>query len=559
MSDTITSKMQPVLTEGLRQRHAVTLAYLIMLVGVLYTGPSIPLFLYFHRSWWLVASHALDLAILLGLFVYLRLTHRVNVVMWAVCVIDVIAIVPLALDSGIARTGLLTVTGALLVIFLLKGRAGLKFWTVTAYAAFAVVLILNMFGLLQLPYTLPQYGYFLLMETLAILLLWLYGGEKEKLDQQLADRTRQLEIAKASVERKVQERTHELAESRAELDSTIQSLTTIGLMMVDRRYHIRTKNTALENILGYGRHWGLGDFAKDIRKGANLFEVCERVIESGKVVIINEIDFKARILRIGVNPVYTAEQVTGIVLSIQDITEQKILDRSKDEFFSIASHELRTPLTAIRGNMSMVTEYFPEAMKDEALASMINDTHAASIRLIEIVNDFLDSSKLEQGKMVFNLAPVELEPLVTAVTKDLTPILATHHNTVNVKDLGSLPKVMADDGRCRQIVYNLLSNATKYSENAAITVSGEVKGRNVILRVSDTGKGIPLKQQKLLFHKFQQAGESILTRDDTKGTGLGLYISKLLATNMHGDIILEYSEEGKGSTFLLSLPLARQK
>jgi len=258
-------------------------------------------------------------------------------------------------------------------------------------------------------------------------------------------------------------------------------------------------------------------------------------------------------------PVLSGNEVLGVAVIVEDVTEQRILERSKDEFFSIASHELRTPLTAIRGNMSMVEEYYPEVKKNKELETMIHDTHMASLRLIEIVNDFLDSSRLEQGKMEFHLEPVAIKPIVDTVCKDLAEALKSQGNELELKGLSELPMVQADAGRVQQIVENLLSNAIKYTNNGHITIAASVHANKLHLSVSDTGKGISPESQKLLFRKFQQATESILTRDNTKGTGLGLYIGKLLATNMGGDIKLERTEVGKGSVFTVQLPLVHKK
>jgi signal transduction histidine kinase len=172
------------------------------------------------------------------------------------------------------------------------------------------------------------------------------------------------------------------------------------------------------------------------------------------------------------------------------------------------------------------------------------------------VNDFLDSSKLEQGKMVFNLAPVTLKPLFVSIKSDLQSLAEQQSDQIVFSDLDNLPQVIADETRLRQIFYNMLSNAIKYSERATITVTGQREGSKLRIRVADTGKGISPESQKLLFHKFQQAGDSLLTRDNTKGTGLGLYIAKLLADNMHGSIELEHSEVGKGSVFAVVMPVA---
>ena len=116
---------------------------------------------------------------------------------------------------------------------------------------------------------------------------------------------------------------------------------------------------------------------------------------------------------------------------------------------------------------------------------------------------------------------------------------------------------MTDADRVKQVIYNFIGNAMKFTTHGSITISSEVKGRQLKVLITDTGSGIPLDRQHLLFHKFQQASNNILTRDTTRGTGLGLYISKLLVEKMHGKIRLEHSEEGKGSTFSFTLPLAK--
>src|SRR4030042_3337239 len=103
---------------------------------------------------------------------------------------------------------------------------------------------------------------------------------------------------------------------------------------------------------------------------------------------------------------------------MEDISERKAIERSRDEFFSIASHELRTPLTAIRGNTSMILEYYGDALKDEQLKGMVMDIHESSIRLISIVNDFLETSRLEQGRIPFKNEPFDAPTLIEAVLKE---------------------------------------------------------------------------------------------------------------------------------------------
>jgi len=251
--------------------------------------------------------------------------------------------------------------------------------------------------------------------------------------------------------------------------------------------------------------------------------------------------------------------VIGTVVLFEDITQAKVMERSKDEFFSIASHELRTPLTSIRGNSSMMMDYYADALKDPTLKEMVTDIHESSTRLIDIVNDFLDVSRIEQGKIRFDFAEVELDKVIEQVAYEIQITLADKKVSLDVepKILGDLPRAAGDADRIQQVLYNLVGNAVKFTEaGGTVTVMAAKSGDMLKVTVTDTGRGIPLDTQKFLFHKFQQAGSSIITRDTTRGTGLGLYISKLLIDGMRGEIWLEKSQPDKGSTFAFTLPIA---
>jgi len=233
------------------------------------------------------------------------------------------------------------------------------------------------------------------------------------------------------------------------------------------------------------------------------------------------------------------------------------MERSRDEFFSIASHELRTPLTAIRGNASMMQQLYTDGLKNEELNQMVTDIHDSSTRLIEIVNDFLDASRIEQDKMEFKKEKFDILEIVENVIYEMAPVVKERKLYLDCdQTLKSLPEVVADKNRLKQVLYNLTGNALKFTEKGGVKVAATVEGKFMKVRVTDSGRGIPLDTQALLFHKFQQAGESLFTRDTTRGTGLGLYISKLLIEHMGGHLQLEHSEVNKGTTFSFTLPLA---
>jgi len=288
-----------------------------------------------------------------------------------------------------------------------------------------------------------------------------------------------------------------------------------------------------------------------------LVQKINNCIDGGKTFQFKEIQYHDKVLSVfGAPIILSLDKIIGTVILIEDITEAKVVERSKDEFFSIASHELRTPLTAIKGNSSMMLEYFKDKLKDDELSEMLGDIHESSVRLIEIVSDFLDVSRLEQGKMKFNYEPVSIIEVIDSVAKDIQTTLNTGVDLEIDKDsLKEMPNVRADKNKLKQVIYNLIGNSAKFTEDGKIRVTAFNDANTVEIRISDTGRGIAPELKGLLFHKFQQANQSLLTRDTTKGTGLGLYISKMIIENMGGSIRVVESEVGKGTTFGFTVPI----
>ena len=291
----------------------------------------------------------------------------------------------------------------------------------------------------------------------------------------------------------------------------------------------------------------------------DLHKIINDCQTSGQPIEIKKAPCGSRTLSIFVAPVITDEsKIIGSVLLIQDITEAEVMERSKDEFFSIASHELRTPLTAIKGNSSMILDFYKDALKDPSLKEMIIDVHDSSVRLIEVVNEFLDTSELEQGKMSFAYQEVDLKEIIENVAHEMQQVFKDKklHLELGKQKLDKLPAVWVDKNKLKQVIYNLIGNALKFTETGGVSIQTSVEGPLILVEVTDTGRGIPLASQKLLFHKFQQAGDSLITRDTAHGTGLGLYISKMIVEGMGGTIKLARSEESKGTTFSFTVRVA---
>ncbi len=356
------------------------------------------------------------------------------------------------------------------------------------------------------------------------------------------------------------EMTDDILDSRARLIASILGLSQ-GFIMVDTQGGILTMNNAARRLLQLDPSQKTNPTTlKTAMAGLEGFDIEAQLkicLNQRKSLNFKDVVFKGSFFYIYLSPISIDDDVTGAVVQIADITEEKILQRSRDEFFSIASHELRTPLTAIRGNSALIQQYYEKVLKNPDLHEMVGDIHDSSQRLIGIVNDFLDVSRLEQGKMMFKPQNFNIQEVLSKVASEAAAIAKDKGDAIilpSAKQTDVL--VYADKDRVKQVVYNLIGNAMKFTEHGSITIGLSVSGGLLKTTVTDTGPGISDQNQKLLFHKFQQAGSSLYTRDTSGGTGLGLYISRLLLEKMGGTIALEHSELGKGTTFSFTLPLA---
>jgi signal transduction histidine kinase len=224
--------------------------------------------------------------------------------------------------------------------------------------------------------------------------------------------------------------------------------------------------------------------------------------------------------------------------------------QAKSEFLAAVSHELRTPLTSIRGFAELMERRLPDERHRES-AGLIRK---GAEHLNHLLTEILDLAKVEAGAMVLNAEPVELQPLVQG-TVDFFAMSAHAKGLQLLSTIApELPTHVVCDGlRLKQILNNLLSNAIKFTERGEVRLSLKRDSEHLLVQVSDTGPGIPLEKQAMIFEKFRQGDARVSTQHG--GTGLGLALSKALAELMHGQLTLQ-SEPGEGACFTLRLPLA---
>jgi PAS domain S-box-containing protein len=365
----------------------------------------------------------------------------------------------------------------------------------------------------------------------------------------------------------------------ASLDSTTVSKTYVDdiirnmkdtLIVIDRSEKIRTVNRALLRLLGYTEaelvdqpfgiiSGGVPDEALKTQSAQATFETVYKAKDGREIPM----SFSTGVLK-------NAEgQASGMIAVAQDITSRKRQEKelkeakvaaeaanaTKSQFLATMSHELRTPLNAIIGYTEMMQEEAEDNGHDEYVPDL-KKVHSSAKHLLALINDVLDLSKIEAGKMDLYLETVEVNPLIDDVVSVVAPLVDKKANTLSVNlgpDLGS---IHADVTKVRQSLFNLLSNASKFTERGTITLDvrrGFYEGRELFhFLVSDTGIGMNKEQLGRMFQAFTQADAS--TTRKFGGTGLGLVISRNFCQMMGGDITVQ-SEEGKGTTFTIVLPV----
>ena len=255
--------------------------------------------------------------------------------------------------------------------------------------------------------------------------------------------------------------------------------------------------------------------------------------------------------------------VNGIIVNSRDITERKksmelardkeaaeAANQAKSQFLANMSHELRTPLNAIIGYSEMLTEQAEDTGQEDFLPDLAK-IHGAGKHLLDLINAVLDISKIEAGKMDLYLETFNVKKLVDDVVAIIHPLVIKNSNQfrlVGPEDMGSM---RADITKVRQSLFNLLSNACKFTEHGTITLEMLREKEQILFKVGDTGIGMTPEQMGRLFESFTQADASMTRRFG--GTGLGLVISRRFCRLMGGDIHVE-SELGKGTTFTIVLP-----
>ena len=315
-----------------------------------------------------------------------------------------------------------------------------------------------------------------------------------------------------------------------------------GFLLVDCKMHVLSSNHSALEVLGR-RELKPGCLLYDAECSQEIFDAVDTALSGSHAELLLTIDETS--WQVLANPVVASGQVAGAVVLFMDVTEREQRERLRREFSANVSHELKTPLTSISG--------FAELMKEglvppEKIPEFSGDIYKESLRLIGLVNDIIQLSRLDENSTQFQRAPVDLYDLCAQSIERLSTVAA--RQSVTLELTGEHAEIMGVEQLLKEMIYNLLDNAIKYNvPGGSVTASVRKSAGRTILSVADTGIGIPYAHQPRVFERFYRVDKS--HSKEVGGTGLGLSIVRH-AAQYHGARLELKSQPGKGTTITVT-------
>lgn len=328
-----------------------------------------------------------------------------------------------------------------------------------------------------------------------------------------------------------------------------------GLLFFDVNGRLSMVNPETEKFFGIDAELMLNKKIEELGRFSSIKPLTDLLGNDLKQFSREEIAFREDMsIDVTSSDILRKKEKIGTIIILHDVTREKIIERMKTEFVSISAHQLRTPLSAIKWTLRMLLDGDLGKLSKEQL-DFLEKTYQSNERMIDLINDLLNVTRIEEGRYIFKPVSIQLEDLCKE-------IIANFHEEIVRKQIllgfltpnKNLPPVKVDVDKIKLVIENLIDNAIKYTKsggNVTISLKGDIK--EVEFEVKDSGVGIPADQQKRIFSRFFRGAN--IVRLDTTGTGLGLFIAKNIIDAHRGKIWFE-SKENKGTTFHFTLPAA---
>lgn len=332
-----------------------------------------------------------------------------------------------------------------------------------------------------------------------------------------------------------------------------------GLLVFDKDNNLSLINPQAEGFFNVKSKEAVGTNIYELSKFADFSPLTNLLGREVKGIFRKELLIRENlILEISIIPLISGEEESGTLVILHDITREKMVEKLKTEFVSLAAHQLRTPLSAIKWTLRMFLDGDMGAISQEQ-REFIEKTYKSNERMINLINDLLDVTRIEEGRYLFKPVVTNFENVVQFVINSHQEEIQNKNLEVELKKpLTKLPQITIDVEKIRLAIDNLLENAIRYTHSGGlilISLFHLKEKKEIEFRIRDTGVGVPKDQQERVFTKFFR-GANVM-RLDTEGSGLGLFITKNII-EAHGGKIWFESEEGKGTTFYFTLPIREE-
>jgi len=386
---------------------------------------------------------------------------------------------------------------------------------------------------------------------------------QDKLKQKIKEKTKELEEKVIELEKTkvvllniledVEEARKKVEEEKNKTQAIITNLTD-GLMFFDQEKKLSLINRQAEEFFEIKNQQLIGQTLLELSKNFKFKLLRELIGEEIDNVFRKELKIKENlILEVTAIPLTTKKEKTGNLVILHDVTREKLIEKMKTEFVALSAHQLRTPLSTIKWILRMLLDEELGKINDQQ-KEFLNDGYQSNERMISLINDLLNVTRIEEGRYVYNLTPTDIIGTIQSV-------INSHQEEIKGKKLkvifnkpkSKTFKVRVDAEKIRMVIDNIIDNAIKYSLlNGEILISLKYYKDKLKFSVKDNGIGIPQFQKERVFTKFFRGINAV--KRETDGTGLGLFIAKNIIEAHKGSIWFE-SEEGKGTTFYFTLPL----
>lgn len=391
-----------------------------------------------------------------------------------------------------------------------------------------------------------------------------FAATFEKMRIQLKNARDEINEYNKHLEKKVRDRTKELAEEKNKFQKTLESLAD-GALVIDQDERILFFNSAAEKMSQFKKEEVIGKKYKDIIKlikeknGTENYSYIGHALNKNKTtsmrnhtILITKSKKKIPILSSAAPIHYKFNRKSkNIVVTFRDVSEQRKLERMKDDFIALASHQLRTPLTSIRWSLELMQKINKKFLT-KAEENSIKTSFKATIRMNKIINMILNIARIESGKLLIMPKKININEFIQNILIRLNAIIKKKKQNVAVNIEKDLHYINLDPDLLDEILLNLISNSAKYTkEKGKIEINVITKKNYIEFEVKDNGYGIPHDQKKKIFSKFFRADNII--KKDTDGNGLGLAIVNQLVELMGGKIWFT-SKINKGTSFFFTIP-----